>query len=71
MSDMDSTIPQSATAEAIQAPSEAEVVKRDAANGSPAAEEPPSKKARIDEPEEPEDERATLRNRGIAPIKAE
>jgi hypothetical protein len=71
MSSMDSTAPQSATAEPVQAPSEAEVTKRDAANGSAAAEEPPSKKARIDEPEQPQDERDSLRNRGIAPIKAE
>lgn len=71
MSSMDSTAPQSATGEPIQAPSEVEVTKRDAATGSPAAEEPPSKKARIDEPEAPENDRASLRNRGIAPIKAE
>jgi hypothetical protein len=71
MSSMDSTVPQSATAETTQAPSEVDVPKRDAANGSPAAEEPPSKKARIDEPEKSEDERDSRRNRGIAPIKAE
>lgn len=71
MSNMDSTIPQPANSETIQAQSEAEVTKRDAANGSPAADEPPSKKARIDEPQDFEDDRATLRNRGIAPIKAE
>lgn len=71
MSSMDVTVPQSATAEPVQGSSEAEVAKRDAANGSPAAEEPPSKKARFNENEEPEDERASLRNRGIAPIKAE
>lgn len=71
MSSMDFTVPQPAIAETIQASSEADVTKRDAANGSPAAEEPPSKKARFNENEEPEDERASLRNRGIAPIKAE
>ncbi|OKP06248.1 tRNA-dihydrouridine(47) synthase [NAD(P)(+)] [Penicillium subrubescens] len=68
---MDPTVPQSATAETTQAPSEVDLPKRDAANGSPAAEEPPSKKARIDEPEKSEDERDSRRNRGIAPIKAE
>lgn len=71
MSSMDTTFPQSATAETAQAPPEVDVTKRDAAIGSPAAEEPPSKKARIDEPEKSEDERDYRRNRGIAPIKAE
>lgn len=69
---MDAAVPQSATAEPIlECSSEAEVGKRDAANGSPATEEPPSKKARFNENESLKDEPASLRNRGIAPIKAE
>lgn len=48
-----------------------EVPKRDTANGSGAAdmEEPPAKKARLDEPSKPA--QVDMRDRGIAPIKAE
>lgn len=63
-----------AHAEVTQAPLEAENSKRDAANGSPAAEEPPSKKPRVEGSQgsdEPENDRNDLRKRGIAPIKAE
>lgn len=49
-----------------------EAPKRDAANGDSGAagtEEPPSKKARLDEPTKPVQE--DTRDKGIAPIKAE
>ncbi|KAF7718195.1 Uncharacterized protein PECH_005656 [Penicillium ucsense] len=57
-----------------QAPPESENPKREAANGSPAPDEPPSKKARVEEAQgtdELEDDRDDRRKRGIAPIKAE
>ncbi|KAJ6191236.1 hypothetical protein N7519_001257 [Penicillium mononematosum] len=48
-----------------------EVPKRDAANESsnPSVEEPPAKKARLDEPSKPA--QVDMRDRGIAPVKAE
>lgn len=48
-----------------------EIPKRDAANDPGAAdvEEPPAKKARLDEPSKPA--QVDMRDRGIAPIKAE
>jgi hypothetical protein len=48
----------------------ADIPKRDAANGNSGVEEPPSKKARLDDKEVREDTR-DLRDRGIAPIKKE
>ncbi|KAJ5167258.1 tRNA-dihydrouridine(47) synthase [Penicillium canariense] len=71
MPSMDLTGPQSAALETNRAPSEVDVIKRDAADGSPAVGEPPSKKVRLDEPSELNDEHIDTRNRGIAPIKSE
>lgn len=51
---------------------EVDVTKRDAANGlSPGAEEPPSKKVRLEESSQPDRQDRSSRDRGIAPIKAE
>ncbi|KAF4762404.1 hypothetical protein N7455_003320 [Penicillium solitum] len=57
--------------EASVAAPDMEVPKRDAANDSGAAgvDEPPAKKARLDEPSKPA--RVDMRDRGMAPIKAE
>lgn len=52
--------------EANNGTAEVDVTKRDATDGmSPGAEEPPSKKVRLEESSQPD------RRRGIAPIKAE
>jgi hypothetical protein len=50
-------------------PSEMDVIKRDAVNGVSSAEEPPAKKARLEETSENKEE--DHRSKGIAPIKAE
>lgn len=60
---------------ADQSPAEVEVTKREADNGDSGVEiteQPPSKKARVDEPSG-NDEQVVVpeRDRGIAPIKAE
>lgn len=57
--------------EASVAAPDMEVPKRDAANDSSAAgvDEPPAKKARLDEPSKPA--HVDMRDRGMAPIKAE
>lgn len=57
--------------EASVAAPDMEVPKRDAASDSGAAgvEEPPAKKARLDEPSKPT--QVDMRDRGIAPVKAE
>jgi tRNA-dihydrouridine synthase 3 len=57
--------------EASVAVPDMEVPKRDAAtdSGAAGADEPPSKKARLDEPSKPA--RVDMRDRGMAPIKAE
>ncbi|KGO39445.1 tRNA-dihydrouridine synthase [Penicillium expansum] len=59
------------TPEASVAAPNIEVPKRDAANDSGAAgvEEPPAKKARLDEPSKPA--QVDMRDKGIAPVKAE
>lgn len=59
------------TPEASVAAHVMEVPKRDAANDSGAAdvEEPPTKKARLDEPSKPA--HVDMRDKGIVPIKAE
>lgn len=64
---------------ADQLPSEMEVTKREAENGgsgAEGAEQPPSKKARVDEPANSEEKVVSRQDlpeheRGIAPIKAE
>ena len=57
--------------EASVAAPDMEVPKRDAANDSSATgvDEPPAKKARLDEPSKPA--HVDMRDRGMAPIKAE
>lgn len=57
-----------------QPPSEVDATKREAENGDSGVgnvEQPPSKKARVDNPSDPEEQAAYERARGIAPIKAE
>lgn len=48
---------------------EVEAQKRDANDNSAAVEEPPAKKARLEE--NPNSDRQDMRDRGVAPIKAE
>ncbi|OQE24707.1 hypothetical protein PENSTE_c007G06963 [Penicillium steckii] len=57
-----------------QPPSEVDATKREAENGDSGVgnvEQPPAKKARVDNPNDPEEQAAYERARGIAPIKAE
>ena len=57
-----------------QPPSEVDATKREAENGDSSVgnvEQPPAKKARVDNPNDPEEQAAYERARGIAPIKAE
>lgn len=59
---------------ADQPPSEMNVTKREADNGGSAVEnieQPPSKKARMGEPSETNEQEIPARDRGIAPVKAE
>jgi tRNA-dihydrouridine synthase 3 len=53
----------------IDAVPEVEAQKRDASDNAAAVEEPPAKKARIEE--NPNADKQDMRDRGVAPIKAE
>lgn len=69
---MESEIPNAQLSEASVAAPIMEAPKRDAANddvGAAGTEEPPSKKARLEETSTPVEQ--DMRDRGIAPIKAE
>lgn len=57
--------------EATIAPPEVDANKRDAVNSGSGVEEPPAKKARVEESSESNGQSRPLRERGIAPIKAE
>lgn len=69
MANMDPTAAPAPSSDVQNTPSEVDVTKRDAANGVSNADEPPSKKARLDETSENTEQ--DLRSKGIAPIKAE
>ena len=69
MTSMDSTAAPAPPSEAQKTPSEVDVTKRDAANDVSGGEEPPAKKARLDENQANAEE--DPRSKGIAPIKAE
>lgn len=70
MSSAESTAP-TIPAEATTSPSEVENSKRDVVNGGSGVEEPPSKKARVDELLETNGQSRPSREKGVAPIKAE
>lgn len=57
--------------EATIAPPEVDDGKRDAVNGGSGVEEPPAKKARVEEPSESNGQSRPSREKGVAPIKAE
>lgn len=69
MANMDPAAAPAPPSEVQNTPSEVDVTKRDAANGVSNADEPPSKKARLDETLENTEQ--DPRSKGIAPIKAE
>lgn len=57
--------------EATIAASEVDVTKREVSNGSPGPEEPPSKKARMEDSSGLNGQDRPQREKGVAPIKAE
>lgn len=69
MTGMDSAAAPAPPSEPQITPSEVDVTKRDAANDVSGADEPPAKKARLEETSDNAEE--DPRSKGIAPIKAE
>lgn len=57
--------------DATTAASEVDVTKREVSNGSPGPEEPPSKKARMEDSSGLNGQDRLPREKGVAPIKAE